>query len=120
MPMLVGGGHTVNLLALWQAHGVDAAIRARYDDGDVVLAGVSAGGACWYAGCITDSFGDFRAWRGGLGLVPAAMARTTAPGCTTSTACPPTSSRRRQGSGSTASFLPTCPRPAASSWNRSR
>ena len=67
--LLVGGGHTVNLMALWQAHGVDAAIRARHDAGDVVLAGVSAGGACWYSGCITDSFGDFRPWRGGLGLV---------------------------------------------------
>lgn len=68
--LLVGGGHTVNLMALWQAHGVDAAIRARHDAGDVVLAGVSAGGSCWYTGCITDSFGDFRPWRGGLGLVP--------------------------------------------------
>ncbi len=67
--LLVGGGHTVNLMALWQAHGVDKAIRARYAAGDVVLAGVSAGGACWYSGCITDSFGDFRPWRGGLGLV---------------------------------------------------
>ena len=48
------GGHTVNLLALWQAHGVDRALKERYDAGDMVLAGVSAGGACWYQGCITD------------------------------------------------------------------
>ena len=34
--LLVGGGHTVNLMALWQAHGVDAAIRSRYAVGDVV------------------------------------------------------------------------------------
>jgi peptidase E len=67
--ILVGGGHTVNLMALWQAHGVDRAIKARAAAGDVVLAGVSAGGSCWYSGCITDSFGDFRPWRGGLGLV---------------------------------------------------
>jgi peptidase E len=67
--ILVGGGHTVNLMALWQAHGVDRAIRDRAAAGDVVLAGVSAGGSCWYSGCITDSFGDFRPWRGGLGLV---------------------------------------------------
>jgi peptidase E len=33
------------------------------------LAGVSAGGACWFEGCITDSFGDLRPWRGGLGLL---------------------------------------------------
>ena len=68
--ILVGGGHTVNLLALWQAHGVDKAIKELHAAGDVVLAGVSAGGSCWYEGCITDSFGDFRPWRGGLGLVP--------------------------------------------------
>ena len=67
--ILVGGGHTVNLMALWQAHGVDRAIKARAATGDAVLAGVSAGGSCWYSGCITDSFGDFRPWRGGLGLV---------------------------------------------------
>lgn len=68
--LLVGGGHTVNLIALWQAHGVDKAVKARAAAGDVVLAGMSAGGSCWYEGCITDSFGDFRAWRGGLGLLP--------------------------------------------------
>ena len=68
--VLVGGGHTVNLMALWDAHGVSGAIRDRAGAGDVVLAGVSAGGSCWYQGCITDSFGDLRAWRGGLGLVP--------------------------------------------------
>ena len=50
--------------------GVDRALKERYDAGDMVLAGVSAGGACWYQGCITDSFGDFRPWNGGLGLLP--------------------------------------------------
>ncbi len=67
--ILVGGGHTVNLLALWKAHGVDKAIKARAKADDVVLSGVGAGGACWYSGCITDTFGDYRAWRGGLNLV---------------------------------------------------
>ena len=67
--LLVGGGKTVNLMALWQAHGVDRAIRARIASGDMVLAGVSAGGACWYEGCVTDSFGPVSPWRGGLGLL---------------------------------------------------
>lgn len=67
--VLVGGGHTVNLLALWKAHGVDKAIKARAKEGDVVFAGVGAGGACWYRGCITDTFGDYRAWRGGLNML---------------------------------------------------
>ena len=141
--LLVGGGHTVNLMALWQAHGVDAAIRARYAEGEVVLAGVSAGGSCWYTGCITDSFGDFRPWRGGLGLVPGsfcphfdgeaerapptptrsppvtcpgATAPTTVPASTTSTGCPPTSSPKRPASVSTACCRPTCP-PRAASWS---
>lgn len=67
--ILVGGGHTVNLLALWKAHGVGKAIKNRAKQGDVVLAGMGAGGACWYGGCITDTFGDYRAWRGGLDLL---------------------------------------------------
>lgn len=66
--ILVGNGATVNALALWRAHGVDRAIAKRYHDGDVVLAGTAAGGNVWFDGCVTDSFGDFRAYRGGLGL----------------------------------------------------
>lgn len=68
--VLVGGGSTVNLMALWDAHGVSEHLRAMHASSDVVLGGLSAGGACWYEGCVTDSFGDFRPWRGGLGLVP--------------------------------------------------
>lgn len=68
--ILVGAGHTVNLLALWDAHKVGKAIKRRYEAGDVVLCGISAGAGAWYHGCITDSFGDYRPWRGGLGLVP--------------------------------------------------
>lgn len=66
--VLVGGGSTVNLMALWDAHGVTRALKQRAADG-VVLGGVSAGGACWFSGCATDSFGDIRPWRGGLGLL---------------------------------------------------
>ncbi|MFP5417405.1 MAG: Type 1 glutamine amidotransferase-like domain-containing protein [Actinomycetes bacterium] len=67
--ILVGNGATVNALALWKAHGVDKAIRQRYEQGDIVLGGTSAGGNVWFEGCVTDSFGDFRPYRGGLGLV---------------------------------------------------
>ncbi|QIK71339.1 type 1 glutamine amidotransferase-like domain-containing protein [Propioniciclava coleopterorum] len=66
--ILVGNGATVNALALWKAHGVGKAIKQRYAAGDVVLAGTSAGANVWFEGCVTDSFGDFRAYRGGLGL----------------------------------------------------
>lgn len=66
----VGGGSTVNMLALWHAHGVGNALKQLTKSGkNIVLAGLSAGAACWYQGCITDSFGPMRAWRGGLGLL---------------------------------------------------
>ena len=68
--ILVGNGSTVNTLALWKAHGVVEALRKRYEAGNVVLAGTAAGANVWFEGCITDSFGDFRAWQGGLGLLP--------------------------------------------------
>lgn len=68
--VLVGGGSTANLMALWRMHGVDHAITRRVRAGDdLVLGGVSAGAACWFTGCLTDSFGDLRAWRGGTGLL---------------------------------------------------
>ena len=52
----VGGGNTVNMLAIWRAHGVDAALRQAYAAG-TVLCGVSAGCICWFEAGITDSFG---------------------------------------------------------------
>lgn len=51
----VGGGNTRNMLALWRLWGVDAAIRAAWENG-TVLAGVSAGGLCWFENGITDSY----------------------------------------------------------------
>lgn len=69
--VVVGGGSTVNLLALWRAHGVDEALRERIaDDSDLVLAGLSAGANCWYSSCLTDSFGDLRPLHDGLGVLP--------------------------------------------------
>ncbi len=67
--LVVGAGHTVNMLALWEAHGVSERLRTLASEKDVVLAGVSAGGSCWFQGCITDTFGDFRPWTGGVGLL---------------------------------------------------
>jgi dipeptidase E len=67
----VGGGNTVSMLAVWRAHGVDAALRAAYDAG-VVMAGISAGGNCWFEASTTDSFRLGRAdpLLDGLGFVP--------------------------------------------------
>lgn len=56
----VGGGNTRNMLTLWRLWGVDTAIRAAWENG-AVLAGVSAGGLCWFENGITDSYaGDVR------------------------------------------------------------
>ncbi len=67
--VLVGGGSTVNLVALWKAHGVDKVLKKIAATDDKVLGGISAGASCWFTGCITDSFGGTDPWKGGLGLV---------------------------------------------------
>jgi peptidase E len=53
--IFVGGGNTRNMLLLWHAWGVDAALRHAWHNG-VILAGVSAGAICWFEGGLTDSF----------------------------------------------------------------
>jgi peptidase E len=68
----VGGGNTVNMLAIWRAHGVDAILREAWEAG-VVLAGMSAGALCWFEGGITDSYGAVDGLPDGLGLLPGSM-----------------------------------------------
>lgn len=66
----VGGGSVANLLALWQLHGVDTAMRAAWERG-TILAGVSAGSICWHVGGPTDSFGPtLQLVTNGLALLP--------------------------------------------------
>lgn len=65
----VGGGNTVNLLAIWRAHGLDRILREAWRRG-VLLAGVSAGALCWFEGGTTDSYGPIAPLRDGLGLLP--------------------------------------------------
>jgi dipeptidase E len=59
--ILVGGGNTANMLAVWRVHGVDAILREAWSRG-IVLCGPSAGANCWFDACSTDSFG--------IGLAP--------------------------------------------------
>lgn len=67
---VVGGGSTVNLVALWNAHGVSDMFRTLANERDVVFAGSAAGGSAWYEACTTDSFGtEMQPWWGGLGMV---------------------------------------------------
>jgi dipeptidase E len=52
----VGGGSMRNLLAIWQAHGLDRLLVEAWRRG-TVLAGLSAGAMCWFEGGITCSSG---------------------------------------------------------------
>jgi dipeptidase E len=52
--IVVGGGNTLNMLAIWQAQGIDIALKKAYENG-VVMGGGSAGSLCWFNGGTTDS-----------------------------------------------------------------
>jgi dipeptidase E len=68
--ILVGGGNTANLLAVWRAHGFDRILREAWETG-VLLTGWSAGMICWFEAGVTDSFGPKLAgMRDGLGFLP--------------------------------------------------
>ena len=53
----VSGGNTVNMLAVWRAHGFDKALKTALSSG-TLLAGISAGSICWFEQGVTDSFGS--------------------------------------------------------------
>ena len=52
----VGGGSMRNLLAIWQAHGLEDLLIEAWRSG-TVLAGLSAGAMCWFQGGVTRSSG---------------------------------------------------------------
>ncbi len=52
----VSGGSSVNLIAIWQAHGLFSILREAWEKG-IILSGYSAGSECWSAGGTTESFG---------------------------------------------------------------
>lgn len=52
--IIVSGGNTLNMLAVWKAHGLDTLLRSAYQKG-IILAGGSAGSLCWFTGGSTDS-----------------------------------------------------------------
>jgi peptidase E len=53
--VVVGGGNTANMLAIWRLHGIDEALRGAWERG-AAIGGVSAGANCWFEACVTDSF----------------------------------------------------------------
>ncbi len=52
--IIVGGGNTLNMLAIWKAQQIDVALKRAYEKG-IVLAGGSAGSLCWFNAGTTDS-----------------------------------------------------------------
>jgi dipeptidase E len=52
--IVVGGGNTLNMLAVWKAQGVDQVLRSAWEKG-IILAGGSAGSLCWFEQGTTDS-----------------------------------------------------------------
>lgn len=52
--IIVGGGNTLNMLAIWEAQGIDKILKKAYENG-IILAGGSAGSMCWFKSGFTDS-----------------------------------------------------------------
>lgn len=50
----VGGGNTRFMLKKWKELGIDSLLEAAYNNG-TVLSGLSAGSACWFKYCSSDS-----------------------------------------------------------------
>ena len=77
--IFVGGGSVANMLAVWRVHGLDVILRKAWQAG-IVLAGVKrregSAGSRGNHGFVRR---ELRAFTDGLGLLPAATARTTTP-----------------------------------------
>ena len=67
--VIVPGGNTANMLAIWRTHGFDVVLREAWERG-LVLAGWSAGAICWFEASVTDSFGPQLAAMECLGFLP--------------------------------------------------
>ena len=67
--VVVSGGNTANMLAIWRVHGFDSVLREAWEQG-IVLCGGSAGMICWFEASVTDSFGPhLDGMRDGLGFL---------------------------------------------------
>lgn len=52
--VVVGGGNTLNMMAIWKAQGIDTVLMKAYKKG-IIMSGGSAGSLCWFKMGITDS-----------------------------------------------------------------
>lgn len=66
--VVVGGGNTLNMLAIWNAQGIDVLLQKAYERG-CVMAGGSAGSLCWFNGGTTDSRPKDLSIVNGLGFI---------------------------------------------------
>jgi len=67
--IVVGGGNTLNMIAIWKAQGVDIVLKKALENG-IVLAGGSAGSLCWFDNGTTDSRPIELSVVEGLGFLP--------------------------------------------------
>ena len=52
--IMVAGGNTLDMIALWRAHGIDKILKRAWEKG-IVLTGSSAGAICWFHEGLSDS-----------------------------------------------------------------
>ena len=67
--IIVGGGNTLNMMAIWKAQGIDTVLRKALEKG-IILAGGSAGSLCWFDNGTTDSRPIELSVVEGLGFLP--------------------------------------------------
>ena len=67
--IFVGGGNTLNMMAIWQAQGIDVVLKKALEKG-IVLMGASAGSLCWFDNGTTDSRPIELSVVEGLGFLP--------------------------------------------------
>tara|TARA_B100001142_G_scaffold289563_1_gene306448 strand:+ start:457 stop:1221 length:765 start_codon:yes stop_codon:yes gene_type:complete len=64
----VSGGNTLNMLSIWENHGIDKILEKAWDQG-IILTGASAGMICWFESSVTDSYGPLKELKTGLGFL---------------------------------------------------
>ncbi|MEO9818636.1 MAG: peptidase E [Flavobacteriaceae bacterium] len=67
--IVVGGGNTLNMIAIWKAQGIDKVLKMALEKG-IVLSGGSAGSLCWFNKGTTDSRPIELSVVQGLGFLP--------------------------------------------------
>ena len=67
--IIVGGGNTLNMMAIWKAQGIDVVLKKALEKG-IVMAGGSAGSLCWFDNGTTDSRPKELTVVEGLGFLP--------------------------------------------------